>query len=115
MCFNSFQGGKILVDPKIVIATVFALYGIGMLCLATRRDLIRLLIALTLMMNAANLSFVLFSTVKIPGLIDPLPHALVVMAIVIDGCVIMIGLILTVLIYHKYGSLDIEKLRRLKW
>lgn len=104
-----------MIDPKMVIVTVFALYGVGVYCLVTRRDLIRLLIGLMILMNAANLSFILFSTVKIFGLIDPLPHALVVMAIVIDGCVIVFGLALVVLIYHRYGSLDIEKLRRLRW
>ncbi len=103
-----------MIDPKIVIVTVFALYGVGIYCLSTRRDLIRLLMGLMILMNAANLSFILFSAVKIPGLIDPLPHSLVVVAIVIDGSVIVTGLALVILLYHKYRSLDIEKLRRLR-
>ena len=52
---------------------------------------------------------------KIPGFIDPLPQAFIVMAMVIEGCVIMVGLVLVVLIYYKYGTLDIEKIRKLKW
>lgn len=66
-------------------------------------------------MNAANLNFILLSAIKIPGLIDPLPHAIVIIAIVLDGCVIMVGLVLVVLIYRKYGSLDVEKLKKLRW
>ncbi len=99
----------------MVMLAVFALYGVGVYCVSTRRDLIRLLMGLMILMNAANLSFILFSTVKISGSIDPLPHALVIIAIVIDGCVIVTGLALVILIYRKYGSLDIEKLRRLRW
>ncbi len=104
-----------MIDPKIVLATVFILYGIGMYCLMKRRDLIRLLIGLTILMDASNLSFIFFSSIKVPGYVDPLPQSLVAMIIVIDGCIIMIGLAISLLIYHKYGSVDIEKLKRLRW
>jgi len=104
-----------MIDPKFVLATVFVLYSIGVYCLMKRRDLIRFLIGLTILMNTANLSFVFFSTVKAPGLVDPFPHSLVTMVIVIEGCIIAVGLALIVLIYRKCGSIDIEKLRRLKW
>jgi multisubunit Na+/H+ antiporter MnhC subunit len=106
---------KRLIDPKIVIGAIFVLYGVGMYCLITKKDMIRLLIGLTILMNAANLSFILFSTVKVSGLVDPLPHSLVVLAIVIDGCVIAVGLTLIILIHRKYESLNIDWVRRLKW
>ncbi|MFQ6074526.1 MAG: NADH-quinone oxidoreductase subunit NuoK [Candidatus Bathyarchaeia archaeon] len=104
-----------MIEPRFVLVTAFVLYGVGVYCLTTRRDLIRLLIGLTILMDAPNLSFIFFSTMKASGLVDPLPQALVAMAIVIDGCVIVVGLGLTVRIYRKYGSIDIETLRRLRW
>lgn len=104
-----------MVNLKFVLGIVFVLYCLGMYCLTKRRDLVRLLIGLTFLMDAANLSFIFFSTTKVPGLVDPLPQSLVAIVIVIDGCIIMLGLALTVLIYRKYGSIDIEKLRKLRW
>ncbi|MHA1832558.1 MAG: NADH-quinone oxidoreductase subunit NuoK [Candidatus Baldrarchaeia archaeon] len=102
-------------DIRVYISFAIILYGIGIYCLLSKRNLIRILIGLEILANAANLNFIAFSTVKAPGLIDPLPHVFVIVAIVIHGCIIAIGLTLVVMIYRIYHSLDVKKLKRLRW
>jgi len=90
------------------------LFLIGLSCLAVRRDLIRLLMGIEIMFNAANLNFIALSIQK-AGYVDPLAHSVVMMAIVLDGCVIAVGLVMVLNVYKHFKSLDVRRLRRLRW
>lgn len=102
-------------DIRVYVAFAIIMYGVGTYCLLSKRNLIRLLIGLEILANAANLNFIAFSTIKSYGFIDPLPHTFVIVAIVIHGCIIAIGLSLVVMIYRIYHSIDVKKLKRLRW
>ena len=90
------------------------MFVIGLACLMVKRDMVRLLIGVEILFNAANLSFIALST-QIAGFVDPFAHSVVMMAIVLDGTVIAVGLVMVLNVYKHYGTLDIRKLRRLKW
>jgi len=79
-----------------------------------KRDMVRLLIGVELLFNAANLNFVALS-LQAKGFVDPFAHSIVMMAIVLDGTVIAVGLAMALVAYKHYKTLDIRKLRRLKW
>jgi NADH-quinone oxidoreductase subunit K len=96
------------------IITTGLLVVIGLTCLVLKRDLVRLLIGIEILFNAANLLLVAFS-MQTPGLIDPYPHSIVMMALVLDGTVIAVGLAIVLNVYKHYGTLNVDKLRRLKW
>lgn len=96
------------------IVTTFLMFAIGLICLTMKRDLVRLLIGIEILFNAANLLFIAFSTQTV-GLIDPFPQSLVMMALVLDGTVIAVGLAILLNVYKHYGTIDVKKLRRLKW
>ncbi|KYH38830.1 MAG: hypothetical protein AYL28_002410 [Candidatus Bathyarchaeota archaeon B23] len=96
------------------LASVFLLLLIGLGCLMVKRDMIRMLIGLEIIFNAANLNFIALSVAR-AGFADPLGQAVVVMAIVLDGCVIAVGLAMALNAYRHYGTLDVRKLRRLRW
>jgi NADH-quinone oxidoreductase subunit K len=87
---------------------------IGLACLMMKRDMVRILIGVEILFNAANLAFIALST-QSAGFIDPFAHSVVMMAIVLDGTVIAVGLAMVLNVYKHYGTLDIRKLRRLKW
>jgi NADH-quinone oxidoreductase subunit K len=99
---------------NIFITSTILLFVIGLAALILKRDLVRLLIGVEILFNAANLLFIAFST-QYTGLIDPFPHSIVMMALVLDGTVIAVGLVLAINVYRQYKTFDIEKLRRLKW
>lgn len=90
------------------------LFLIGLGCLAVRRDLIRLLMGIEIMFNAANLNFIALSAQQ-AGYVDPFAHSVVMMAIVLDGCVIAVGLVMVLNVYRHFKTVDVRELRRLRW
>lgn len=98
--------------PFIVSVALLLVIGLG--CLMVKRDMVRLLIGVEILFNAANLNFVALST-QTAGFVDPFPHSVVMMAIVLDGCVIAVGLAMVLNVYKHYKTLDIRRLRRLRW
>jgi NADH:ubiquinone oxidoreductase subunit K len=98
----------------IFITTTILLLVFGFAALILKRDLVRMLIGVEILFNAANLLFVAFSTQYV-GFIDPFPHSIVIMALVLDGSVIAVGLVLALNVFKQYKTFDIKKLRRLKW
>lgn len=92
-----------------------ALYIIGAYCLAVKRNMIRLLIGVEILLNAANLNFIAFSAYRQPALVDPTSHAIVIMSIITGGCIAAVGLTIVILAYRHYETLDVRELRRLRW
>jgi NADH:ubiquinone oxidoreductase subunit K len=76
--------------------------------------MIRLLIGLEIMINAANLNFLAFSSNMVEGSLHPLANSFAVFSIGIGGCIIALGLVITIYAYKHYGTLDVRKLRRLR-
>ncbi len=99
---------------SVVLVFIFLQFLIGLGCLMVKRDMVRLLIGVEIMFNAANLCFIALSS-HITGFIDPFPQSIVMMAIVLDGTVIAVGLVIVINAYKHYGTLDVRRLRRLKW
>ena len=97
-----------------VLLTTVLMVVIGLGCLMFKRDMVRLLIGVEILFNAANLFFVALATQN-PGMIDPFAHSVVKMAIVLDGTVIAVGLAMVLNVFKHYKTIDIRKLRRLKW
>lgn len=96
-----------------IISTVL-LMAIGLGCLMVKRDMIRLLMGIEILFNAANLNFIALSA-QVEGFMDPLAQSVVMMAIVLDGTVIAVGLAMTLNVYRHYRTVDVRRLRRLRW
>ncbi len=100
------------IAPFVAATALMIIIGLG--CLMFKRDMVRLLIGVEILFNAANLFFIALAT-QSPGMVDPFAHSVVMMAIVLDGTVIAVGLTMVLNVYKHYGTIDIRKLRRLKW
>ncbi|MEM2126958.1 MAG: NADH-quinone oxidoreductase subunit NuoK [Candidatus Bathyarchaeia archaeon] len=96
-----------------IVSTVL-LMAIGLGCMMMRRDMIRLLMGIEILFNAANLNFIALSA-QVEGYVDPLAQSVVMMAIVLDGAVIAVGLAMTLNVYRHYRTVDVRRLRRLRW
>ncbi len=77
--------------------------------------MVKLLLGIVILANAANLSFISFSTFRYGGAIDPFAHTIVLMAIVIEAFVTAVGLAMILNAYRHYRTLDVRKLRKLRW
>lgn len=103
-----------MIPLSLFLAAVVLMFIIGLGCLMVKRDMVRLLIGVEILFNSANLCFVALST-QTAGFVDPFAHSIVMMAIVLDGTVIAVGLAMVLNVYKHYKTLDIRKLRRLRW
>ena len=104
----------------------------GIYCLLFKRNLIKLIIGLSVMTDGIHLFLIsmgyrtggivpIFNTEVAPNLsdfiiraVDPLPQALVLTSIVINICITSLALSLCIYTYRHYGTLDSTKIGRLK-
>jgi len=104
----------------------FILLCIGLYCILRKRNLIKIILGTIIVEYAVNLLFILAAYQKngrapifaegqvISNMVDPLPQALVLTAIVIGLGTTALLASIAIRIYEKYGSFDITKIRRLK-
>lgn len=101
------------------------LFCVGIYGVVAKRNLIRIIVGLIIAESAVNLFFVLaafrlggFAPVLSPTgprlMVDPLPHALVLTAIVIGLATTALLIALAMRLYQRYGTFDIERIRELK-
>jgi multicomponent Na+:H+ antiporter subunit C len=76
--------------------------------------MIRLILGIEILSNAANITFIAFSAYALPGFIDPLAQSFVTVSIGIAGSVTAVALTLVVYVYKQYGTLDVREIRRFK-
>ena len=108
----------------LLYTVVFILFLMGAYGLLTRRNMIKMTICLNIM-EAALIIFLVtlgfreggvFPIVQ-PGItyyVDPLPHALALTAIVISASTTAMMLAFVVKLYKRYGTLNIDEIRRLR-
>ena len=102
------------------------LFLVGLYCLVRKRNIIKIIIGIGIMVYSANLFFVLVGYKKegrspifssdqaIRNMVDPLPQAVVLTSIVIGLAVMLMLVSIAIRIYEKYGTFDITKINRLK-
>lgn len=104
----------------------FVLFSIGLLCVVRKRNIIKIIIGIGIMNYAINLFLILIGyrgqgrapilaegqTVK--NMVDPVPQAMVMVAIVLGLALTLFLVSSAIRIYEKYGTFDITKINRLK-
>ena len=102
------------------------LFAIGLYGVLRKRNLIKIIVGLIIMEYAVHLLFILVGyrmggrspilapDQKVLNIVDPLPQALVLTAIVISLAVTALVVALAMRIYDRYGTFDITKIRRLR-
>jgi multicomponent Na+:H+ antiporter subunit C len=105
------------------------LFGVGIYAVLAKRNIIKIVIGISIMGYALNLLFVLMGNnsgsiltgipiFKVAGttppMVNPLPQALVLTTVIIGlGLTILLSA-LAIRLYEKYGTLDITEIRKLK-
>ena len=106
----------------------FSLIFIGLYIVLVKKNLIKVIICLSIIDTGINLFLIAVGYIKgrtapvfsKPGLkasdmVDPVPQALVLTAIVIGVAVLALALSLAVKLYKHYGTLNLRKIKELKW
>ncbi|MBN1913713.1 MAG: NADH-quinone oxidoreductase subunit K [Candidatus Omnitrophica bacterium] len=102
------------------------LFAIGIYCLLVKKNLVKKIVGLGIAEYALNLFFILLgyksggeAPILSRGLtansfVDPLPQALILTSIVIGLAVTALMAAITLRLYEKYRTFDINEIRRLK-
>lgn len=102
------------------------LFCTGVYCILVKKNLIKIIIGIGIVEYAVNLFFVLVGYRAggrapilaegqvIQNMVDPLPQALVLTAIVIGLAVTALTVAIAMRLYEKYGTFDVTKIRRLR-
>ena len=106
----------------------FGLILIGLHIILIKRNLIKVIIGLGILDTGVNLflisiGYITKGTAPIfsrPGIdsenmVDPVPQALVLTAIVIGVAVLALALSLAIRLYQHYGTLNLRKIREQRW
>ena len=100
-----------------VIGLSAILFVIGMIGVATRRNLIVVLMSIELMLNAVNLAFVGFNrlwpgTAAAPALDGQI---FVLIVITVAAAEVAVGLGIVISLFRNRDSVDLEEVSLLKW
>jgi NADH-quinone oxidoreductase subunit K len=87
------------------------LFSIGLVGLMIRKNILLILLSIELILNAANLSFVSFSSFN--G--DLSGQVIVFFTMIVAAAEVTVGLAIVVLLYRKKDSTSTEDLKTLKW
>ena len=87
------------------------LFTIGLFGLLVRRNVLMVLLSMELILNAANLSFVSFSSFRgeLTG------QAVVFFTMIVAAAEVTVGLAMIVLLYRKKHTTTTEDIRSMKW
>jgi len=110
----------------IVYLLCFILFLIGLYGILTQRNLIKIVIGLSIMEFSVFLLLALIGYINggeapiitpgepIPQFVDPLPQAMVLTAIVIGLATYAMLMAIAIRLYKKYKTFDIRKINQLK-
>jgi multicomponent Na+:H+ antiporter subunit C len=106
----------------------FGLVFIGLYIILVKHNLIKVIIGLSILDTGVNLFLIsigyiregtapVFSKpdVESSSMVDPVPQALVLTAIVIGVAVLALALSLAIRLYQHYGTLNLRKIKEQRW
>jgi NADH-quinone oxidoreductase subunit K len=93
------------------------LFAIGAYGVMTRRNAIVVLMCIEIMLNAANINLVAFSSYHtvLHGTADASGQAFALFSIAIAAAEVAVGLAIILSVYRRYQTIDVDKINILRW
>lgn len=98
------------IDLILFVSTI--LFGLGIYGLSTKRDAIRLLMSVELMLNAANLNFIGFAHYLFNGSVDA--QLFVLFIIALAAAEVGVGIAIFLSLYRVYKGPEIDLVSKIK-
>jgi NADH:ubiquinone oxidoreductase subunit K len=107
-----------MIDIQYWLVLSALLFSIGAYGVLTRKNAI-----VVLMLNAANINFVAFSSYSNvlhpdpgnPAFFDPSGQAIALISIAIAAAEVAVGLAIILSVYRRYQTIDVDKINVLRW
>ncbi len=100
---------------QVYFALSISLLAVGFYILSVKRNILRIILAIELMITGANMAFVILGYWIGNGVVDPLIRSIVIISMGIASIVAALAIAFVILIFNKFGTRDIRKLRKLRW
>ncbi len=97
----------------IFTATSLILLLVGVYCVVSKRNMIKIIVGIEIITAAVNLNFI--SLAWNGQQTDPLAASIVLISIAIGAAVAAYALSLIINAFKQSGSVDVRKMRRLRW
>jgi multicomponent Na+:H+ antiporter subunit C len=103
---------------------IAAIFLIGLWGIIAEPNLIRKVIALSIANSGITVMYVYYAALSgdeapilpvVGTAVDPIPHALMLTAIVVGICVVALALVLVQQLYRRYGTLDMREIEDQVW
>jgi NADH:ubiquinone oxidoreductase subunit K len=93
------------------------LFAIGAYGVLTRKNAIVVLMSIEVMLNAANINLVAFSSYHyiLHGGMDASGQAIALLSIAIAAAEVAVGLAIILSVYRRYQTIDVDKINILRW
>jgi NADH:ubiquinone oxidoreductase subunit K len=107
-----------MIDIQYWLVLSALLFSVGAYGVLTRKNAIVVLMSIELMLNAANINFVAFSSysnVLHGGSFDPSGQAVALISIAIAAAEVAVGLAIILSVYRRYQTIDVDKINILRW
>jgi NADH-quinone oxidoreductase subunit K len=102
----------ILLEYELILSAI--LFAIGIYGILRRKNAIVVLMSVEIILNAAIMNFVAFSSYAQGGG-DPGGQVFALLAIAVAAAEAAIGLAMFIVFYRRYGTIEIGKGRMLRW
>ncbi len=89
------------------------LFGIGAMGVMTKRNAVRVLMCIEIMVNAANINLAAFSVYR-PAL-DPGGQVFAIFSIAITAAEVAVGLAIYILITRTHRTIELQKISLMRW
>jgi NADH-quinone oxidoreductase subunit K len=107
-----------MIDIQYWLVLSALLFSIGAYGVLTRKNAIVVLMSIEIMLNAANINLVAFSSyssVLHGGDFDPSGQAIALLSIAIAAAEVAVGLAIILSVYRRYQTIDVDKINILRW
>ncbi len=100
-----------MIPPAYELTLSILLFAIGLFGIMTRRNAIIVLMSVEIILNAAILNLVAFASYAN----DPSGQVFALLAIAIAAAEAAIGLAIFLNVYAVHGTIDLDKIKLLRW
>ncbi|MEM3737256.1 MAG: NADH-quinone oxidoreductase subunit K [Candidatus Bathyarchaeia archaeon] len=105
-----------VLEASWYMVAAVGLFILGTYCITVKRNMIKIVIGIEILTSAVHLNFVALGfAISSPPFTDALAQSVVIVSIVIAAAVATIAVLLVINAYRHYATLDVKKLRRLRW
>ena len=102
-------------DYHLLLATGISLFFMGAYGLATKKDGLKLILAIEILVVACNLVLIAAGFAQVAGQADPRAETYVLISLSVGGAIIGLALALLTRLYRAYETEDLSAMTELRW